>query len=152
MSPHDLPDVTFRDATKADASAIKGLIRSVRINPMDLDWRRFLLAVSPDGTLLACGQVKPHSDRTFELASIAVEPAQRGRGLARAIIERLLADSPRPLYLTCRSELGAFYQKFGFRLLALNELPLYFHRLQKLASAMMGIFGDGESLLVMKLD
>ena len=152
MSLHDLSDVTFRAATEADATDIKSLVRSVRINPMDLDWQRFLIASSPDGTLLACGQVKPHSDGTLELASIAVRPDQRGRGLARALIERLLSDSPRPLYLTCRSGLEPLYLKFGFRSLASDELTPYFRRIQKLASAMMGIFRDGETLLVMKLD
>jgi N-acetylglutamate synthase-like GNAT family acetyltransferase len=147
-----LADFTFRPATADDAAAIKALVRSVRINPMDLDWRRFLLASSADGKLAACGQLKPHSDGTLELASIAVHPEWRGRGLARAIIERLLAESPRPLYLTCRSGLEPLYLKFGFRSLRVEELPRYFRRIQKLASTMMGIFRDGETLLVMKLD
>ena len=119
---------------------------------MDLDWRRFLLASSPDGKLAACAQVKPHSDGTLELASLAVRPEFRGKGLGRALIERLLAESPRPLYLTCRSGLEPLYLKFGFHTLAYEDLPPYFRRIQKLASAMMGIFRDGETLLVMRLD
>lgn len=152
MPQDQLADFTFRPATAEDAAAIKSLVRSVRINPMDLDWRRFLLALSPDGTLAACGQIKPHSDETLELASIAVRPEWRGHRLARAIIERLLAESPRPLYLTCRSGLEPLYLKFGFRSLREEELPRYFRRIQKLASTMMGIFRDGETLLVMRLD
>ena len=144
--------MVFRPATADDAADIKALIRLVRINPMDLDWRRFLLASSPDGTLAACAQVKPHADGTLELASLAVRPAWRGRGLARRLVEQLLSQSPRPLYLTCRSGLESFYEKFGFRSLAADELTPYFRRLQKLASAMMGLFRDGESLLVMRLD
>ena len=119
---------------------------------MDLDWRRFLIASSPGGELAACVQVKPHRDGTFELASLAVHPAWRGRGLARRLVERLLAESPRPLYLTCRSGLESFYQKFGFRTLASEELTPYFRRLQKLAGAMMGLFRESETLLVMRLD
>ena len=142
----------FRPATADDAADIKALIRLVRINPMDLDWRRFLLASSPDGTLAACAQVKPHADGTLELASLAVRPAWRGRGLARRLVEQLLSQSPRPIYLTCRSGLESFYQKFGFRSLAADELTPYFRRLQKLATAMMGLFRDGETLLVMRLD
>lgn len=147
-----MTDLIFRPATDADAAAIKSLVRSVRINPMDLDWRRFLIAATAEGEVVACGQVKPHSDGTLELASIAVLPEWRGRGVARAIIERLLAVSPRPLFLTCRSGLETFYVKFGFRTLAVDELTPYFRRIQKLASAMMGIFREGETLLVMKLE
>lgn len=148
-----MADLTFRLATEADAADIKALIRSVRINPMDLDWRRFTVAIATSSeTLVACGQIKPHSDGTLELASIAVHPEWRGRGLARAIIECLLDGSSRPLYLTCRSGLEPLYHKFGFRTQASDELTPYYRRIQKLASAMMGIFREGETLLVMKLD
>ena len=143
-------DIIFRPATAADALAIHRLIRLVRINPMSLDWERFTVASSPDGKLVACGQVKPHSEGTLELASIAVHPDWRGRGLARQMIERLLAASPRPLYLTCRSELEPFYVKFGFRSLAVSELTPYFRRIQKLANLVM--FREGMTLSVMRLD
>jgi N-acetylglutamate synthase-like GNAT family acetyltransferase len=145
-----LADVTLRPATVADAVDIKSLIRLVRINPTGLDWKRFLLASSADGELVACAQVKPHADGTLELASLAVRPAWRGRGLARRLVEQLLSQSPRPLYLTCRSSLGIFYGRFGFRTLASDELTPYFRRLQRLAD--MFLFRKDETLLVMKLD
>ena len=147
-----MADVALRPATAADETDIKALIRLVRINPTGLDWKRFLLASSADGRLVACAQLKPHADGTLELASLAVSPAWRGRGLARRLVEQLLSQSPRPLYLTCRSSLGAFYEKFGFRALAPGELTPYFRRLQKLANKMMGIFREGDTLLVMRLD
>jgi amino-acid N-acetyltransferase len=146
-----LADISLRPATQADDAAIKALIRSAQINPMDLDWRRFLLAVTQEGEMVGCGQVKPHSDGTRELASIAVRPAWRGRGVARLIIEQLLAESPRPLYLTCASRLGPFYEKFGFRAVSESEMTPYFRRLSRLATAFMKM-ARGQTLLVMKLD
>lgn len=145
-----MADVTLRPATADDAADIKSLIRLVRINPTSLDWRRFLVATSADGELVACAQLKPHADGTLELASLAVRPAWRGRGLARRLVERLLSQSPRPLYLTCRSSLGIFYEKFGFRSLASSELTPYFHRIQRLADVFF--FRKDETLLVMRLD
>ena len=145
-----MADIVFHRATADDEASIKALIHLVRINPMSLDWERFLLASSPDGELVACGQIKPHSEGTLELASIAVHPDWRGRGLAREIIQRLLADSPRPIYLTCRSDLEPFYVKFGFRSLAASELTPYFRRIQKLANVML--FREGMTLSVMRLD
>ncbi len=146
-----MADISLRPATQADDAAIKALIRSAQINPMDLDWRRFLLAVTREGEMVGCGQVKPHSDGTRELASIAVRPAWRGQGIAHLIIERLLAESPRPLYLTCASRLGPFYEKFGFRVLSESEMTPYFRRLSRLATAFMKM-ARGQTLLVMKLD
>ncbi len=146
-----MADISLRPATQADDAAIKALIRSVQINPMDLDWRRFLLAVTRDGEMVGCGQIKPHADGTLELASIAVRPAWRGQGVARLIIERLLAESPRPLYLTCASRLGPLYAKFGFRALSESEMTPYFRRLSCLATAFMKL-ARGQTLLVMRLD
>ena len=143
-------DILYRPATADDSAAIKSLIHLVRINPMSLDWSRFLVASTPDGELVACGQVKPHSEGTRELASIAVHPDWRGRGLAREVVTRLLVGATRPVYLTCRSDLEPFYIKFGFRSLASTELTPYFRRIQKLANLMM--FREGMTLSVMRLD
>jgi N-acetylglutamate synthase-like GNAT family acetyltransferase len=149
MSSHIL-----RPARETDASAIKQLIRSVGINPMDLDWRRFVVAVDEHDQVIATGQIKPHSKGALlELASIAVMEQHRGEGLARAIIEHLLQENPRPLYLTCRSHLQPFYQRFGFQTLSYEEMPRFYQRLSKLAGAFMAITRQDEAdgLSVMKL-
>ncbi len=145
---------TLRAAREADAAAIKHLVRAVGINPMDLDWRRFVLAVDEQDQVIATGQIKPHNKGTIlELASIAVVEEHRGEGLARAIIEYLLKDSPRPLYLTCRSHLQPFYQKFGFQPLSYAEMPRFYQRLSKLAGVFISITGQSQAdgLSVMKL-
>lgn len=118
---------------------------------MGLNWRRFLLAISDNGELVGCAQIKPHSDGTFELASLAVRREWRGRGIARALIEKLLSNSPRPIYLTCRSGLGDFYGKFGFSVPASRELPPYFRRLKSLADIFFYRKND-ETLLIMRRD
>lgn len=115
---------------------------------MDLDWRRFVVAVDRSGKMRGCGQLKPHERDVIELASIAVEPEDRGKGIARTIIEHLIAQAPRPLYLMCRSSLGPFYEKWNFHAIGLDEMPAYFRRLVRLASWFMP---KGESLLVMRL-
>lgn len=127
------PGWQMRPAREPDAAAIRGLIRRVRINPLGLDWRRFLVAVDEQGKLTGCGQIKPHADGSRELASIAVEPAARGEGIARAVIERLLAGESGPLYLTCRPSLEGLYRKFGFRALKdLSQMPPYFRTVSRL--------------------
>jgi len=147
-----LPEIIFRPATANDADEIKALIRLVRINPMNLDWKRFLIASHTNRGLVACAQIKPHTDGTREFASLAVHPDFRGQGLVRGIMERLLPTAPRPLYLTCLSSLEPLYKKFGFRSVGKEELTPYFRRLQTLAGTMLNLFRDGESLLVMRLD
>lgn len=142
---------SLRPATEDDFPEIKALIRQVRINPAGLNWRRFTVAVNGSGQMIACAQLKPVPGALTELASLAVRPVYRRQGIARALIERLLAGAPRPVYLTCRSSLGAFYEKFGFRALDVEEVPGYYRRLQRLAGIFMGLTRRNETLLVMKL-
>jgi len=141
----------LRPATEEDFSEIRALIRQVRINPTGLDWHRFTVAVNERGRLIACGQLKPVPGPLTELASLAVLPAFRNQGIARALIEQLLADAPRPVYLTCRSSLGVLYEKFGFQAIKMDEMPAYYRRLQRLAGLLMELARRGETLLVMKL-
>jgi len=146
-----MTDYALRPARETESAQIYELIHLVGINPMGLDWRRFVVAVDSDGSMIGCGQLKPHGEDVIELASLAVWPEYQGQGIGRAIIEHLLRDSPRPLYLMCRSRLGPLYTRFGFRALAYEEMPRYFQRISKLAGLAELLVKSGDGLMVMKL-
>jgi N-acetylglutamate synthase-like GNAT family acetyltransferase len=143
---------SLRPATRADARTIREIITRVNINPMGLSWVRFILAVDQAGNIVGCGQVKPHSDGTSELASIAVLPEWRGKGVARGIIEHLLEKHPGRLFLTCRSQLEPLYQNFGFQIIEEAEMPAYFKRISRLAALFNKLFRLPDHLLVMRRD
>jgi N-acetylglutamate synthase-like GNAT family acetyltransferase len=143
-------DFTLRPATEADDRRIHQIISKAQINPMGLNWRRFILAVDQNDDLIGCGQVKPHADGSRELASIAVVPEWRSRGVARAIIEYLLEQYPGKLYLTCRSQLGPMYQKFGFEAQDQAEMTPYFKRLSRVVKFINKIAHRPVQLLVMR--
>jgi N-acetylglutamate synthase-like GNAT family acetyltransferase len=128
--------ITIRPAVSKDAHAIRHLIFTVGINPTSLSWRRFLVALDENGILVGCGQVKPHSDGSRELASIAVDSAWRNQGIASQIILRLMDEYHPPLYLTCRASLEQFYNQFGFHTIAEIEMPPYFRRIHRLSTRM----------------
>ena len=65
------PEYHLRPATPADAARIRRIISLVHINPTALDWHRFILAVDQAGSVIGCGQVKPHTGGLQELASLA---------------------------------------------------------------------------------
>lgn len=140
----------FRRATEHDFPAIKALIREVQINPMGLHWQNFLIAVDSQGRLIGCGQINAHQDGSYELASIAVVPDWRRVGIASQMILQLLESHPETLYLTCRAELGTFYQRFGFSVIDLDEMPPYFRRISRIVSFIRksGLLQEG--LLVMR--
>ena len=141
----------IRPARETESAQIRDLIHLVGINPMGLDWNRFVVAVNDRDEMIGCGQLKPHGQEILELASIAVYPEHQGNGVARAIIEHLLKDSPRPLYLMCQSSLGPLYEKFGFQAISYDEMPRYFQRMSKLAGLVTTLARRAERLLIMKL-
>jgi predicted N-acetyltransferase YhbS len=143
------------------------LIRQAGINPLGLDWRRFLLAVDENDRphaggphsrgCIGCGQLKPHSGGALELASIAVVPERRRQGIASEIIQALILraereHSPRQavLYLTCRAGLRTFYERFGFQVLAPGKMPPYFKRAYYAFSLLRLMRLAHEPLLVMR--
>jgi len=146
-----VPSFQLRSASQSDFPSIRNLIQLVRINPTSLDWRRFLVAISPKGDVIGCGQIKPHREGSFELASIAVHPDWRGKGIAKAIIERLIASHSGLLFLTCRASLGEFYKKFGFSVVKPGKMPPHFLRITRLASFFRRVKLLEEDLLVMTL-
>ena len=146
-----MSNFVLRPAHESESRQIKDLIHLVGINPMDLDWKRFVVAVNARDEVIGIGQLKPHGKDILELASIAVMPEYQGRGIARAIIEHLLKDSLRPLYLRCLSTMEPLYIKFGFFALSYDEMPHYYQRLSKLANMVMTFSREGERMLVMKL-
>jgi N-acetylglutamate synthase-like GNAT family acetyltransferase len=141
---------SLQPATQEDFPAIRALIRAVQINPTGLDSRRFWVAKLDNGSIIGCGQIKPHNDGTQELASIAVVSEFRRQGVGGAIIRKLLENHPDRLYLTCRSSLGTYYERFGFEKVAQEQMPPYFKRISRLASVIMKVGHTGDSLLVMR--
>lgn len=140
----------IRPAIETDLPEIKALIRKVRINPARVNWQRFTVVIS-GGRLIACGQLKSVPGGLTELASLAVQPSFRDRGIARELIEVLIKEAPRPVYLTCRSSLGTLYEKFGFQELELDEIPVHYRRLKHLVGLFLDLTGRDETLLVMRL-
>ena len=122
----------IRKAVRADALAIRRLIWRVRINPLGLNWRRFIVAVDLKGKVIACAQLKPHKGGAIELASVAVYEPHRSQGIAGTLIRHLLKKQRNHVYLTCRENLTGYYQCFGFTVV--NEeakLPPYFDKVRR---------------------
>jgi N-acetylglutamate synthase-like GNAT family acetyltransferase len=141
---------TLRAATEQDTDLIRQLIERVDINARGLDWRHFLVAIDESGGLVGCGQVKQHPGGVLELASIATAPEQRGRGVARTLIQALLLQyQGEALYLMAESAMESFYRKFGFRRIEEAEMPTYFRRMIKLPGFIELFTKDDLTVIVM---
>lgn len=143
---------SLRSAFESESDQIKELIHRVGINPMGLDWKHFIVAVQENGQVVGCGQIKPHGGDIRELASIAVQPEFQGQGIARAVMEKLISETPKPLYLMCISTLESFYIKFGFFPLTYGQMPRYFQRIHKVFQMAGKFRKGGEELSIMKME
>jgi len=143
--------IVVRPATAADQKTIKAIIRAVQINPMDLNWPNFVLAVDQDsGAIVGTAQIKQHRDGSQELASIGTLATHRRQGIAHMLINHLLAEHQGTLYLTCLDTMESFYTQFGFRTITLAEMTPYFRRMMRLAETFRFVSDEGRRLRVMQ--
>jgi N-acetylglutamate synthase-like GNAT family acetyltransferase len=143
--------IQIRPAVQSDQSTITRMINDAGINPISLDWRRFIIA-EDNGETIGIGQIKGHGDGSRELASIAVIPSRQGQGIGSEIIRALMAEETGVLYLTCRAQLETYYTRFGFRRIAREEMPPYFRRIIRLANIFTLFTRGGIRIIVMKRD
>lgn len=146
-------DFQLRAAKQEDQSVIWGLIRRVRINPLNLDWHNFIVAIGEHGEIIGCGQIKVHRDGTNELASIAVEQEWRGKGIATKIIQSLLKEASLPIWLVCRAELESFYKRFGFQVIDdVDSLPKAYRRIRRVSRLFSRMLPSIREIRIMHLE
>ena len=154
MKKPGIPEtMTIQTAAGTDFNRVKRLVRSELINPWGLKEERFLIAEDRAGNLLGCVQIKQHFGGAKELASLVVSPAWRERGVAKSLVEAAKERSGSSLWLTCRSRLIPFYERFGFREIHDRaQMPLYF-KLVPLFERLLRMIGRMEGYIaVMRWD
>jgi N-acetylglutamate synthase-like GNAT family acetyltransferase len=135
----DVRPVTIRPAVAEDQAAITDLIHQTRLNPRDLDWHRFVVAVA-DGQVVGVAQVRTHRRGTHELASVAVDPSFRGSGVGSRLLETLIAGAPGTLYLMTRRETQGYFARFGFEVVESASTPADFRRQFRIGQIATAIF------------
>ncbi|MCI0399425.1 MAG: GNAT family N-acetyltransferase [Chloroflexi bacterium] len=130
--------ITIRPAVEADQPTIVALVRQARINPRNLHWSRFLV-VEDSGKIVGMRQVKVHKGGTREVASGFVRPEYRRQGLSAQLMNEILARESGPLYLLCDKKWSPYYEQFGFRHVAIADLPADFRREYRIARTITGL-------------
>lgn len=127
-------DFQLRPARHSDQSTIKAMVRRAQLNPLQLNWRRFTVAVDSRDHILGCVQQKPHRDGTEELASLVVARTWRGRGIGSALVGSVQDRAQDDLWLMCRRRLASFYERLGFHVVdEPSEMGAYYRRIRWLA-------------------
>lgn len=137
--------VEVRGAEKKDRLAIRTMVYRAFLNPLGIDWRRFVVAEA-DGRVIGALQVRILRDGTREVASAVVVPAFRRRGVGRRLMEYLLERECGPLYLMCDGKWAHYYRQFGFQPVDRCDLPGSFLR----EFAILKVFFETASRLVLR--
>jgi N-acetylglutamate synthase-like GNAT family acetyltransferase len=142
--------ITIRPARAEDQETILSYIRQAKLNPRNLQWEHFLIA-EEDGKPLGIRQVKIHKKGTREVASGFVLPAYRRQGVSAHLMKEILSREPGPLYLMCRDRRAPYYEQFGFRHVAVNQLPDDFlseYRIGRLITTLLSLFSKDKIRII----
>lgn len=114
--------VTYRSASAKDLTYILEIIKSVSGDYKDIVPEQFLIAEDKN-KIIGCVRIKKMADY-FELASLAVLPKYRSRGIGSNLVIKILKNfDNRPIYLLCSEKRESFYQKLGFEIIEDGKLP-----------------------------
>ena len=117
----------IRQAERKDLPAIEQLVHSNQLNPNRLNWKRFIVATDEKDTLIGCGQIKPHFDGSYELASLVVEQNRRSLGLIKDFLIALLERSPSNSVWAIIDKNHIPLRRYGVRQVKeRSQMPLYF--------------------------
>jgi len=133
---------TIRPARQEDQHTIIDFIHQAHINSRNLNWERFLVA-EEEGRVIGIRQVQIHSAGTREVGSGFVLPEYRKRGISAQLMNAILNREKGTLYLMCRDKWIPYYEQFGFRQAALDQLPADFlkqYRIGRFITSFISIF------------
>ncbi|RPI91722.1 MAG: N-acetyltransferase [Chloroflexi bacterium] len=132
----------IRPARQEDQETIVSFINQAKINPRNLHWERFLIA-EENGQIIGIRQVKVHAQGTREVASGFVLPEYRRKGVSARLMEELLTRETGPLYTMVSYKRTSYYEPFGFRQVAVHQLPPDFrkeYRIGRIVTSLISIF------------
>jgi amino-acid N-acetyltransferase len=122
-----LSRITVRPARAWEQEAIRRLVLSERLNPTDLRWHNFIVAVD-DSVLVGAVQLRRHADGSRELGSLVVLPQVRGQGIAARLIDTLLADQRGQVHMITNGEHAERFRQWGFERIEPRRAPWHVRR------------------------
>lgn len=142
--------VNIRPARPEDQETIVAMIRQAKLNPRNLHWENFLIGET-NGQIIGIRQVKIHSEGTREVASGFVLPEYRRQGISACLMNELLTRETGPLYTMVDEKRAPYYERFGFRRVAVDQLPPDFrreYRIGRFVTALISIFRKDKTRII----
>ena len=103
---------TIRPAVKKDHPPILKILRKLDLYYSGLSLNNFWV-IEKQGQVIGCVQLEPHENFQF-LGSLAVEKGREGRGVGKKIMQEVLKDQSKDIYLY--TIIPDFFKNFGFEI------------------------------------
>ena len=103
--------MSLRKARPEDVGSAVELARRLGLDYPGLKNDALWVAEGPDGRIAGLVTLKTHPD-CLELCALGVDPGERGRGTARALVEALMAGAPGDVHLA--TIIPAYFETCGF--------------------------------------
>jgi len=101
----------LRTPTDKEFEEIRSLVKVFELDDRDLQKEQFTIAIH-NHELLGFGRLREYTD-CFELCSLGVVMPHRMQGIGKAIVTKLIQNSPKNIYLVCI--IPEFFAPFGFQ-------------------------------------
>jgi len=99
-----------RKALPKDMPAAAGLARTLELDYPGMDGDTLWVS-EESGRIIGLVALKKHPD-CLELCALGVDPAFRGKGVAKALVEALMAEAPGAVHLA--TVIPGFFERCGF--------------------------------------
>lgn len=96
----------------------------LNVQSFQRDWINTWI-VESGNRLIACAKWQ-HYDGYSELQQLYVRPQWRFHGVGAALVDRLSSQTQQPIYLLSDRQSQDYFQRFGFRPIAWDDLPVNF--------------------------
>jgi len=114
--------MSVRKARPEDVGSAVDLARRLGLDYPGLEDDPLWVAEGPDGRIAGLVALKRHPD-CLELCALGVDPGARGRGIAKALVEALMAEAPGQVHLA--TVIPGFFVACGFRTIE-DDIPATF--------------------------
>jgi N-acetylglutamate synthase-like GNAT family acetyltransferase len=111
-----------RKALPEDIPSAAGLVERLGLDYPGMESDALWIAEDGRGRIVGAVALKKHPD-CLELCALGVDPDFRGKGVARALVEALMAEAPGDVHLA--TVIPGFFESCGFHIIK-NDIPATF--------------------------
>lgn len=116
--------IQYRKSNEQDLPDLLEFFNKFHVDVENIIPDQFLIAFDND-KIIGCVRIRKIGGY-LKLASIIVLPECRKMGIGRNLVQKILNEANKPVYIICSHENEGFYRKIGFAPIKMDTIPEIF--------------------------